>query len=115
MEMASEHTKRRLARMQNYPAFKNATDDYIITILEDALAVFLDFTHRGVDPGEEVDSLVCEIARTQHARMGVEGVTRATDGEIMRVWSEMGGLDASLIKRMKAYRLVVGINATSTI
>lgn len=101
--------------MQNYPAFKNAGDDYIITILEDALSVFLDYTHRGEDPGEAVDSIVCEIARTQHIRMGAEGVRKAKDGEMEREWSEMGGLDASLIKRMKAYRLVVGINATSTI
>jgi len=112
--MASADTERRMARMHSYPAFKNADDAYIITILEDALGTFLDFTHRGEDPGEAVDSLICEIARAQHARMGVEGVTRAQDGEIMRVWPE-SGLDAQLIKRMKAYRLVVGINATSTI
>ncbi len=101
--------------MHNYPAFKNVNDDYLRTILEDALAYFLDYTHRGEDPGEAVDSLICDIARSMHARMGMEGVTRAKDGEIMRVWSDNGALDPALLKRMKAYRLVVGVNATSAI
>lgn len=113
--MASEHTLRRVGRIHTYPAFKKAGDDYVQLILEDALAYFLDYTHRGEDPGEVVDSLICDIARSMHTRMGAEGVKKAKDGELEREWSEQGGLDPLLLRRMKAYRLVVGVNATSAV
>lgn len=113
--MATEHTLRRAGRMQAYPAFRTAKDEYITVLLEDALACFLDYTHRSEDPGEAVDSLICDIARSMHTRMGAEGVRKAKDGELEREWSEQGGLDPVLLRRMKAHRLVVGINATPSL
>lgn len=107
---------RRVGRIHAYPGFKNSADDYLIVLLDDALAYFLDFTHRGEDPGEQVDSIVCDIARSMNARMGAEGVKKAKDGDMEREWSEQGGLvDPALLRRMKSYRLVVGVNATSAI
>ena len=113
--MTSEHTMRRVGRIHAYPGFKNSADDYLIVLLDDALAYFLDFTHRGQDPGEQVDSIVCGIARTMHSHMGAEGVIRAKDGEMIRQWSEQGGFDPSLLRQMKSYRLVVGVNATNAV
>ncbi len=111
--MASEHTLRRVGRMQAYTAFKNKSDDELIVNLEDALAVFLDITHRSEDPGEVIDSILCDIARTALVRSGQEGITLAKDGEMERKWSEQNGIvDPVLLKRIKAYRQVVGVNAT---
>lgn len=110
---ASEHTLRRAGRFKSYPAFASKSDKEVITTLEDALYLFFDITHRSEDPGEAIDSLICDIAKALMARSGQEGVKKAKDGEFEREWSDMqGGLDLVLLKRIKAYRQVVGINAT---
>lgn len=100
--------------MQNYPAFQGRSDPELQTILEDALSLFLDLTHRSDDPGEAVDSLLCDIAKSTLARAGQDGVKRAKDGEMEREWADpsVGSLDATLLKRIKSYRQVVGVNAT---
>jgi len=112
---ASEHTLRRLGRLSRYGSFANHSDDEngeLTLALEDALAVFLDYTNRVEDPGQPVDSLIIDIAKTLLVRSGAEGVTKAKDGEMMREWSDAnGGLDIFLRRRMNAYRLVVGLNA----
>ena len=109
---STEHTLRRVGRMSRYGSMRNMDDNELALILEDALAVFLDYTHRAEDPGAVVDSLICDIAKTAMARSGAEGVVEAKDGEMTRKWSDAnGGLDISLQRRMASYRLVVGINA----
>lgn len=110
--MASEHTVRRAGCVTNHPAFKGKATAEVYTYLEDALATFLDLTHRSEDPGEPVDPLICDIAKTYAARAGQEGVVEAKDGEMQRKWSDQnGGLDIVLLKRIRAYRQVVGVNA----
>ncbi len=111
--MASEHTLRRAGRFKDYPAFNGKSETEILTTLEDALALFLDLTHRSADPGEPLDPLICDIAKTLMARGGQEGVKKAKDGEFEREWSDQnGGLDLVLMARIKKYRQVVGLNAT---
>ena len=99
--------------MNNYPAFRGREDDELSAVLEDALSVFLDLTHRSEDPGAGVDSLICDIAKNLIAHAGTEGVKKAKDGEFEREWSENnGGLDIALLNRIKKYRQVVGVNAS---
>ena len=110
--MATEHTLRRLARIKTASAFKRKSDESLIIYLEDALSVFLDYTHRSEDPGESVDSLICGIAKYSIGKEGMEGIKEAKDGEMQRKWSEEIGLPSELTARMKMYRQVVGVNAT---
>lgn len=110
--MTSEHTLRRLGRLNRYPTLANRTEAELLATLEDALATFLDLTHRSVDPGEVVDSIICDLAKSYLSKAGQEGVKRAKDGEFEREWSDNGGIEPILLKRIIAYRQVVGINAT---
>lgn len=110
--MTTGHTLRRLDRLSKLPAFSGRGDEEMIVHLEDALAVFLDYTHRSVDPGEPVDSLICDIAKVLIAKDGAEGVKKAKDGEFEREWSDQTGIPPELTSRMRMYRQVVGVNAT---
>jgi len=110
--MATEHTLRRLARIKALPSFKNKSDEALTVYLEDALSVFLDYTHRSVDPGEAVDSIICDLAKYSLGKEGMEGIKDAKDGEMQRKWSEEAGLPSEVTARMKLYRQVVGVNAT---
>jgi len=97
----------------NYPAFANKPESETVATCEDALMLFLDLTHRSEDPGQPIDSLICDIAKTMLTRSGQEAVKKAKDGEFEREWSDqMGGLDPVLMARIKKYRQVVGVNAT---
>lgn len=99
--------------MQAYPAYASKSENELIATLEDALAVFLDLTHRSEDPGQPIDSLICDIAKSMLARAGQESVKKAKDGEFEREWADQtGGLDPVLMARIKRYRQVVGVNAT---
>ena len=99
--------------MQSYPAYKSKSDSELEVVLGDALAVFLDLTHRSEDPGDVVDSLICDIAKNLLAHAGTEGIILARDGEIQRKWSDAnGGIDPAIVKRIMSYRQVVGVNAT---
>ncbi len=109
--MATEHTLRRLARIKVYPIFQNKTDDLMVISLEDALSVFLDYTHRSVDPGDVIDSIICDIAKYNIGKEGAEGIKKAKDGEFEREWAQETGLPSELTARMKMYRQVVGVNA----
>lgn len=110
---STEHTRRRAGRLAAYPPYAGKTENELILTAEDALSIFLDLTHRTEDPGEVIDSLVCDIAKSQMARSGQESVKKAKDGEMEREWSEnMGALDPVLMQRIKRYKQVVGVNAT---
>ena len=109
--MATEHTLRRLGRVKALPMFKNKGDDALLVYLEDALNVFLDYTHRSVDPGECADSLICDIAKYNIGKEGAEGIKKAKDGEFEREWAQETGLPSELTARMKMYRQVIGVNA----
>jgi len=103
---------RRVGRMKVYPAYANKGDNEIIATLEDALALFLDLTHRSEDIGQPIDSLICDVAKSMLARSGQESIKKAKDGDFEREWSESnGGLDPVLVKRINKYRQVVGVNA----
>jgi len=110
--MTTGHTMRRLARLNTIPLYRNMGEDALIVYLEDALSVFLDYTHRSEDPGEPVDSLIGDIAKWKIGRMGAEGLKKAKDGEMEREWEITNvGIPRELTERMKMYRQVVGINA----
>lgn len=113
--MASEHSQRRAGRLVAYSAYADKPETELVHYCEDALMLFLDLTHRADDPGEAIDPLICDIAKTLMARGGQEGVKKAEDGELKREWSDNGGLDIVLMQRIKAYRVVVGINATPVV
>lgn len=113
--MATEHTLRRVARIHQIPVFSNKSDETLAVYLEDALSVFLDYTHRSVDPGEPIDSLVCDIAKLVIVKEGGEGLKKAKDGEFEREWAIETGLPSELTARMKMYRQVIGVNATPRI
>lgn len=76
---------------------------------EDAVSLFLDMTHRTEDLGEPIDSLICDIARSSILRDGSNGIKKARDGDMEREWSDAGELDPVLLKRIKAYRIIVGV------
>lgn len=109
--MVTEHTLRRLGRVNTLLMFKNKGDDALLVYLEDALNVFLDYTHRSVDPGEVIDSIICDIAKYNIGKEGAEGIKKAKDGEFEREWAQETGLPSEITARMKMYRQVVGVNA----
>lgn len=107
--MTDSDTERRLARLKLRPTLKEKTDDFLIMSLEDSLAFFLDYTHRMNDPGQRVDSLICELAVLRINAEGVENVKHAVEGEVEREWYET--IPPMLLPRLNAYRLMVGVNA----
>lgn len=108
------HTDRRIGIIRRLPIFQNISDDAIAVYLDDALSVFLEYTHRSVDPGEPIDFLVCDLAKWLASRQGVEGVKKAKDGEFEREWElTASGIPMEFKDRMKMYRRVIGTeNAT---
>ena len=85
------------------------TDEYLLALLDDALSCFLDLTHRTVDPGERVDSLIIRMAVVYSNMEGAEGNSKAEDGELKREWTD--AFPSDIYKQIKAWRLVVGLSA----
>lgn len=107
--MTEQDTARRLARLKLRPTLADKGDDFLVMSLEDSLAFFLDYTHRIDDPGQRVDSLICELAVLRINAEGVENVKVAREGEVEREWYET--IPPMLLPRLNAYRLMVGVNA----
>lgn len=107
--MAEDDKMRRLSKMRARPTLAVKGDEYLEAVLEDALETFLDLTHRSKDPGERVDSLLIRLAVVYSNQEGVEGNTKAEDGELKREWTDT--LPADLYRQIKSWRLVVGVNA----
>lgn len=107
--MTEQDTARRLARLKLRPTLASKSDDFLVMSLEDSLAFFLDYTHRIDDPGQRVDSLICELAVLRINAEGVENVKVAREGEVEREWYET--IPPMLLPRLNAYRLMVGVNA----
>lgn len=107
--MTDSDTERRLARLKLRPTLADKSDDFLVMSLEDSLAFFLDYTHRLNDPGQRVDSLICELAVLRINAEGVENVKHAVEGEVEREWYET--IPPMLLPRLNAYRKMVGINA----
>ena len=107
--MTEQDTARRLARLKLRPTLAGKGDDFLVMSLEDSLAFFLDYTHRIDDPGQRVDSLICELAVLRINAEGVENVKVAREGEVEREWYET--IPPMLLPRLNAYRLMVGVNA----
>lgn len=100
---------RRLGKMRVRQTLAMKSDAYLLALLDDARACFLDLTHRGVDPGERVDSIIIRIAVVYSNQEGAEGNSTAEDGELKREWAD--ALPSDLTKQIKAWRLVVGLSA----
>lgn len=107
--MTEQDTTRRLARLKLRSTLAEKSDDFLVMSLEDSLAFFLDYTHRIDDPGQRVDSLICELAVLRINAEGVENVKVAKEGEVEREWYET--IPPMLLPRLNAYRLMVGVNA----
>ena len=85
------------------------SDDYLLALLDDARACFLDLTHRSVDPGERIDSLIIRMAVVYSNQEGAEGNSKAEDGELKREWAD--AFPSDINRQIKAWRLVVGMDA----
>lgn len=111
--MNSEDLDRRMTRLKYRRTVEGKPDDYLKLLLDDALAMFLELTHRTDDPGERVDSLICEIANVMSNQEGAEHAMVAKEGEFERQYQATTVMDLpeSLYKRIISYRLVVGVNA----
>lgn len=100
---------RRLEKMRVRQTLAVKTDEYLLALLDDALSCFLDLTHRTVDPGERVDSLIIRMAVVYSNQEGAEGNSKAEDGELKREWAD--AFPSDIYKQIKAWRLVVGLSA----
>lgn len=107
--MTDNDTERRLARLRLRPTLAEKSDDFLVMCLEDSLAFFIDYTHRINDPGQRVDSLICELAVLRINAEGVENVRVAKEGEVEREWYE--AIPPMILPRLNAYRLMAGVNA----
>lgn len=99
---------RRLQRLMKRPLLAEKPTEYLEVLLDDALSVFLEYTHRICDPGEPVDALLCRMVVVWTNMEGAEGSTSAEDGDIKRTWE---ALPSDIQRSLKHYRLVVGISA----
>lgn len=107
--MTSDDQARRLSKMAVRQTLKAKTDDYLLAMLDDALETFLDLTHRSVDPGERIDSLIIRIAVIYSNQEGAEGNSVAEDGELKRQWAD--ALPSDIYRQIRSWRLVVGLDA----
>ena len=105
----SDDQVRRLGKMRVRQTLAVKSDDYLMAVLDDALETFLDLTHRTVDPGEPVDSLIIRMAVIYSNQEGAEGNSEAEDGELKREWTD--AFPSDIYKQIKAWRLVVGLSA----
>lgn len=100
---------RRLGKMRVRQTLAVKSDEYLLALLDDARACFLDLTHRSVDPGERIDSLIIRMAVVYSNQEGAEGNSKAEDGELKREWADAFPTDIN--RQIKAWRLVVGMDA----
>lgn len=100
---------RRLGKMRVRQTLAVKSDEYLLALLDDARACFLDLTHRSVDPGERIDSLIIRMAVVYSNQEGAEGNSKAEDGELKREWTD--AFPSDINRQIKAWRLVVGMDA----
>ncbi len=108
--MEYEAMVRRMARLKKRRTVQGKPNEYLEMLLDDALDMFLDMTHREADIGERIDGLLCEMANYMSNMEGAEHQMVAKEGELERQ-STTSDLPDSLYKRIIAYRQVVGVNA----
>lgn len=111
--MDSVHLERRMNRLKKRRTVEGKPDSYLELLLEDALDVFFDYTHRRKDPGECIDGLLCEMANFASNQEGGEHANSVGEDSLSRGYST--DIPESFYKRMNAYRLVVGVNAESSL
>lgn len=99
---------RRIQRLMARPTLAERPTEYLEVLLDDALHVFLEYTHRTCDPGRSVDSLLCRMAVVWANMEGAEGTTAAADGDINRTWD---ALPSDIRASLNSYRLMVGLHA----
>lgn len=112
--MNSEDMDRRMIRLKYRRTVEGKPDDYLKMLLDDALAMFLELTHRTDDPGQRIDGLLCELASLMSNQEGAEYTSTAKEGEFERQYQGSTlaiGIPDVLYKRIISYRLVVGLNA----
>lgn len=100
---------RRLGKMRVRQTLAVKSDEYLLALLDDARACFLDLTHRSVDPGERIDSLIIRMAVVYSNQEGAEGNSKAEDGELKREWTD--AFPSDINRQIKSWRLVVGMDA----
>lgn len=106
--MDSDILTRRLTLLKRRPHLLTKSDDFLELCIEDATALFLEYTNRTTDPGEEVDGLICELASFKAENSGTEYLKKAKDGEIEREYIE-GGIPPMLRNRMNGWRKIAGL------
>lgn len=103
-----EDTARRLAHLRTKRTLDGKTDEYLAGLLDEALAYFLDFTHREVDPGNRIDGMLCRLAVVWSNQEGVEGSTVSKDGDLERQWPEV---PSDIRAQMRTWRLLPVLHA----
>lgn len=93
----------RLAQLRARPQYVQLSDDLLETKLEEALQDFLVYTNRTKDPGEEVDSLIIEMAAIKLNMLGAEGSSSMSEQGMSRTWDSLPiSLRALLDNKRKA-------------
>jgi hypothetical protein len=99
----------RLIRLKRRRLMADYDDDFLTLMIEDATRAFEDYCNRP-DPGASADSIICEMATIMVNREGAEGSGSAEEGGgIKRTW-EGGTLPEDILKRLKPFRLVKGLD-----
>lgn len=103
-----DRTNERLIRLKRRRLMADYPDDFLTLMIEDATQAYEDYCNRP-DPGESADAVICEIATVMVNREGAEGSGSAEEGSMKRSW-EGGSLPEDILKRLKPFRLVKGLD-----
>lgn len=106
--MSKEDALRRLAILKKKPSASGKADEYLEQELENATAVFLQYTARENDPGQYVDIIIVDLTTISINQAGAEGSSSASEGGISRTWSS---IPEELKLRMNRWRLPIGYDA----
>jgi len=101
-------TEIRVQKLRRTPLYANEETypyDYLLAVMDDALAAFLEHTHRREDLGEEIDSIIIELCKGRLNKMGLEGSRTAGEGGVSQAWE----IEPWLISRMSRYKMMQGM------
>ena len=94
----------RLASLRVRPQYSYLEDAVLEEILAEAVQDFLIYTNRKEDPGDEVDSIIVDMAAIKLNMLGAEGTSMVKEGEVTRQWDS---LPETLRLRMDRYRKAI--------
>ncbi|MGN0138409.1 MAG: phage head-tail connector protein [Candidatus Methanomethylophilaceae archaeon] len=101
-------TLRRLQRLRMRRTLDQKDDDFLAMILDDALESFLTLTNRTEDPGQRIDGLICRIAVVWANMEGVEGATKAEEGDVKREYLDI--MPTDIQREIRRWKLVPGLH-----